>query len=716
MGVNKPMSPRSDATIDGHHTAMIERCHGPRRRLFCPAALVLVWSAGCGTFAGSASAVWTIAGHLTLIAVVATAGDAWRNPLALGSGPLGRLGNVLLATFFLVTILSWLRSPVPRAGQVALVVAPAFLLVPRWTASFWRDDDKRRIGLLAFSTVTALIALWSLVGVVWLETPGASLPLGHHNLLASWLVLTLPLAFLPWRDGGAARWLAGMAVVLGLVALVLTRSLGGFLGLGVVLLLAIWQWRRLWAVVAMVVATCLAGTRLIDLGFGTDSSFLARAGYMQAGWNGFLASPLLGWGPGSSRWTLGRFLEPRPGIHPADQVVADPHSWPVTVAFELGVLGFGLAIAVGVVFVVSRWKEKVEDVHLRRAAAIGLVGFVVTTLTGRPQTAPALFIAGLVVLGALLSQTPHPSASQTPHPSASQTPHPPPSPREDGRGGREAGRGARSGRSFLLALLLAVVLLPFDRAHLAYDRAVAADDPAIQRAMLAEAERLDPRFPLYRLRRALIDKSEENADNALVAARGASGLAPFWLAAGVLGQTASASWSEDALLESCRLNPLGALAPWRLFRGSLSKRTPNDERAVGWAGRALLAEPLLLAAEGWNGHEALRRQTVKTLEPYEQVDALWRVEMLERDAALVAAALEEMAPGNGSTRKLVLEMDQEGGTSLSLHAFRRRPWPLYIDTVVLVSERLELADLIAATALDSTDPALFADSGCSLPL
>ena len=70
------------------------------------------------------------------------------------------------------------------------------------------------------------VAAWALVAWRWFETPGASLPLGHHNLLAAWLVAPLPLAVLPWREGGAGRWLALVAGLLALAALVATRSLG----------------------------------------------------------------------------------------------------------------------------------------------------------------------------------------------------------------------------------------------------------------------------------------------------------------------------------------------------------------------------------------------------------------------------------------------------------------------------------------------------------
>lgn len=636
-----------------------------------PAALVLLWSFGAGTFTGSATASWAVAGHLSLLAIVAWGRVSWQDPLLLN-----RLGNVVLCVLlFVVGVLSWYASEIPRAGKMILFLTLPVLLIPRWVTRLWATEDHRRLGLTALTAVTAAVAFWSLVGVLWLETPGASLPLGHHNLLAAWLVLALPLAWATWQNGGKPdRVLAVAALVLGLAAILASRSLSGLVGFMVAAFLLVkWRRRWLWAVLAGVVGLAvIARDRLGGLFTGNDISVQARLGYMEAAWNGILERPLLGWGPGTASWTLARFLEPRPGVHPADEVVTDPHSLPLTIAYEMGLPALGLILVVAAIFIVLRWREEPVDGLLRRAAFAGLGGFLVTSLAGRSQAAPALFLLMAVVIGAVLAAGPP----------------------------RPTQRGENHGWA---AIGLAVFILPVDLAHLSYDRARTADDPNVRMEALLRAQRRDPNFPLYRFQRGLM---ESNAEHLYKAARDARGLAHFWLAAGAAGQETGEPWAEEALLNACALNPLGALAPWRLATG-----TADEDQAVVWAGRALLAEPLLMAADAWQGREELRRRTAQRLEKVEGVegvDALWRVEILER-----SEALGETGP-HSRTRSLALEMDTDNATSLSLHAFRRRPWPAEIDRARLVSEQIETASLVAATTLDTTNPTLFVKEGCGL--
>ena len=183
--------------LAGRRGATVYNAPMPRAAAYLPALLLLLFSGWCGTFDGAARGAWTVAGHLALLAVVVAAGPAWRDPLRLG-----RAGNLLLLLFALATALAFYQSPVPRAGRVALVLLPAFVLIPAFVEQCWSDPDRRRHGLLALTATVGLIAAWSLAGWWWLDTPGASLPLGHHNLLAAWLVTLLPLALLPLTGVG----------------------------------------------------------------------------------------------------------------------------------------------------------------------------------------------------------------------------------------------------------------------------------------------------------------------------------------------------------------------------------------------------------------------------------------------------------------------------------------------------------------------------------
>lgn len=631
---------------------------------YAPAALLLLWSAFAGTFTGSADAAFTVAGHLSLVVLVAASGAAWRDPLRLG-----RAGNLLLLSLGVALCLSYYASPVPRAGRVALPVAAAFLLVPRFVEHSWRDDSGRRHGLLALAVLVAGLSAVSLGAVVWLDTPGASFPLGHHNLLAAWLVTLLPLAVLPWRDGGTARALAVVAGILGIAALVATRSLGGLAGFAVAATAGLWRRHKGLATLALALALVTAGPRVLEVARGEDPSAGARAAYLQAGWQGFLERPVLGWGPGSARWTITRHLVPEPGVHPPGEVVADPHSWPLVLAYETGAVGLVLASMAGLVFLWCRWRERPADAPLRSAALCGLLGFLVTSLSTRPWAAPALPLAALFVMGAVLA------ASQ----------------REEGV------PEERRGRLVAVALLLAVVLAPVDLAHLAYDRALGTDDADQESAELKTAIRFDPGFPLYRLRLAAL---ERDAQSARSAAEDASGVAPFWLLAGVLAQEAGEPWADEALVRACRLDPLGALAPFRL---ALS----GDESLARLRGaRAILAEPRLVAAFDWAARPGLRQEAVGEAGRCDGVEPGWREEL-----ARLAEGLPEPA---GAARSLVLEMDGGGSTALSLHVFRRRPWPLRVDGVRLAAELLPALDLPAASTLPSTDARTFERGSCVL--
>ncbi len=652
-GAKSPLTPLWER---GGPEATVYNALMSRAATYLPTLLLLLFSGWCGTFDGAARGGWTIASHLALLAVVVAAGPSWRDPLRLARG-----GNLLLVLFALSAALAFYQSPVPRAGRVALVLLPAFALVPAFVEQCWADRDRRRHGLLALTATVGAIAAWSLAGWWWLDTPGASLPLGHHNLLAAWLVTLLPLALLPWRDGAAARLLAAAAGLLALAALAATRSMSGLLALGAVAFVAAWQLRRFrWLVTLAGLGAAFAGrSRILAVAAGEDISTLARRGYMEAAWRGFLERPLLGWGPGSANWTLSRFLVPRPGVHPPDEVVADPHSWPLRLAFENGALGLLLFLAAVAAFAHARWHEKPADPALRRAAFLGLLGFMVIGLAGRPFAAPALPLAAMLVVGALLAAGPA-------------------RPRPAGR------------RGFILAAAITLLLLPADLAHLAYDRALWTEDPQEQTEQIRRAVRLDPSFPVYRLRLALL---ERDAEEAVTAAEEASGAAHYWLLAGLLGN------DPEALIRSCELNPLGALAPFRLALGA-----GDDPRAATWTARALLAEPLLMAAADWR--KPLPAAAGAEIVRLDGVERGWLEEL--------AGTLERVRGAAGRTRRLVLEMDGEGATGLSLHAFRRLPWPAYLDEVSVFADPLPEIGMPAATRLRTTAADVFMEPDCGL--
>ncbi len=643
---------------------------------FFPAALLLLWSGWAGTFAGGADGVWAMAGQAALLALLVAAGPSWRDPLRLGRG-----GNLLLVALAGATLASWLASPVPRAGRTALVLAPAMVLLPAAAARCWFTAARRKAGLAALSVTVAGVAGWALVGL-WRFGEPAALPLGHHNLLAAWLVTLLPPALLPWRDGGAGRVLAAVAGALVVGALLATGSLGAALAVLVVAsgaLLAARGTRRWWWVAGLLllVLGSTQASRIQAILAGDDASARARWGYLAAGWRGVAERPALGWGPGAARWTIGHHLRPVPGVHPPDQVVGDLHALPLDLAYELGIAGVALAVGVGLVFLRRRLREmgSAADPALLRAALLGLAALAVASALGLPLAVGALPLAALTAAGAALAAAGPPRRQTT-------SPWP-----------------ARA-----LALGAALLLVPTDLAHLAYDRAVDAEDPRQQVRHLERAVALDPSLPLYRARLAWLEAELRGVDAELArqardAARDASGLAPLWLAAGAMGREAGAAWARPALLEACRLNPLGALAPYQLAL------LPRQRHTVEWAGRALLAEPRLLAAVGWRGRPWVEAAAHR-LSELPGVGPGWRLALLERHEAGRVAG--------GPTRTLALTMDGEAAASLSLFAFRRRPWPVHVARVELYADALPRIDMVPVTVLPGTAAEVFQAAECGL--
>ncbi len=619
-----------------------------------PAALLLLFSGGAGTFITGAEAQWAIAGHLVVLIFVSTLGSLWPDPLRLG-----RIGNLLLVALALSVLASHLTSPVTRAGRLGILLLPAFLMVPSAVARCWSSAPARRQGLLSVSLVSTLVAGRSLFGWWWLETPGASLPLGHHGLLAAWLLAVLPLALLPWRDGGVGRGIAGLAGVTGLASVFGTGSLAAALTLGGVAALMAVRRRKAWWMMA--VGALLLAVQLPRLGAivaGSDSSTAGRWSYLQAAGRGFLERPILGWGPGAARWTLSEHLRPIPGVHAADQVVADPHSLPFLTAYELGASGLLLIAGVAAAWIWHR-PRRLEDEALRRAGFLGLAMLALISCAGRPLAAPAIPLAAMIGLGAILAAEAAPA--------------------------RESKRWV----TVVLAVGLAAMIMPLELAHLAYDRAARTHEPSRQAEHLRRALELDPEFPLYRARLAWLEAEEqgpEAARQAWIAAESARGVAPLWSVAGILGQETDEPWSREALLRSCRLNPLGVIAPYRLTFDEGPDAIP-----VQWTARALLAEPLVSTATVWRHHGPVLRAAVEELGQLDGIDHGWHTWLEHAVSAQGESAA--LAP----RRILALEMDGEAATSLSLFAFRRRPWPIDLT-------RIEIDDVPSGVELGAMAP------------
>ena len=194
---------------------------------------------------------------------------------------------------------------------------------------------------------------------------------------------------------------------------------------------------------------------------------------------------------------------------------------------------------------------------------------------------------------------------------------------------------------------------------------------------MAHARALDPQFALYAARWAWSADAPVE-ERAAGAAGGACrrGVSALWLRAGSLAL--EAGWSgpaREALLRAQALDPLSAFAPFQL--ASLGGGRDAAVPPADCAARALAAEPRLVAASFWRGREGQRRAAIDRLEHWPGIDAGWRSEMLTQTAAATEPMPSGAPQGAGvdEVEPLAAQIDTTPALAVSLHLFRRSPWP-----------------------------------------
>jgi O-Antigen ligase len=630
-----------------------------------PPLLLLLFGAWCGTFAGSAGFAGSTVAALALLATLAAVGTPWPDPLGLG-----RLGRLIPGALWIAAAVSAWRSPVPRASWMVLILLPAFLMMPGAVARCWSREVDRRLGARSIAVLTSAVSLWALIDWRVRDLPRVAMPLGHHNLLATWLVILLPIALVTAREPGLWRWVGLAGGFLPAVTILATRSLAGNLALAaeaLAVLIVLARPRRSWMTGLLVLLALISGlglfaqrARMASILAGTDLSMQGRVVYYKGAWAGFLARPGLGWGPGSAAWTAPAFFKPVPGVSPVGESVGELHSLPLHLAYEVGTVGLVLSMTLALAFLVRRLKVGSEDSTLRLAGLTGLLGAAVASLGSAALAIQALPLAAAVAAGASLAGEPASTVSRRP--------------------------------VLTYAALVLLALAPLQTARWFYDRAVAAvvagrNDEA--RESLGLATRIDPLFPLYRMRLALLEGSPQTA---LQAARDGRAVPTLWTVAGLLGAGA------ESLDTACALDPLNPFPPF--YRMALEPLAPA---APLQGARALLAEPRLAAATFWEEQPILLARSVEEVRRWPGVDAGWKETFL--------ASLPTTAQRQGETARLQLEIDTTPDLALSFHTFRRRPFPAAWPLVQLRTEPLARLDLPPATTLRGTPAGTFS-AGC----
>ena len=646
-----------------------------------PILLLALFGAWCGTFWGVSSLAGVVAA-VSLLGTLFWIGASWKDPLRLGAA--GRL--LPLALWIAVAASAW-ASPVSRAGWVAVVLLPAFMGLPGLIERCWRREEARRRGLRALAVVVAGVSLWGLLDWLILGSPRPAMPLGHHNLLAAWLVLLLPIAVLPAREPGAWR-LAGFAAgALAVLAVLASRSLMGFAALTAEALIGFGarthpRQRRWWAVLlALALLVSLVQLpRIARIAAGEDPSARARASYWTAGMKGFMDRPALGWGPGAAAWTAAAFLDPVPGVNPWGESVGELHSLPIQLGYELGFTGLLLALGTTLLFFSRRIAQREEgrDPVLLAGGLLGLGGGGIASLGSGAIAVTALPLAAAVAAGAALAGS--------------------------GRG-KTRPESPWPMRIYADAALLA--LLPLELARWHYDRAALADATGRSRKAEAELEsatRLDPAFPLYPMRLALLrarteSRKIEASALALRAAKEGDAIPSLWLVAGVLGYSAQRPWTGSALEKACALDPLD---PFPSFYEALFE--PAGEDGPADAAQALLAEPRLAAALFWERQPALFQRALGVVRAWPEVDAGWKEAFLSQVPPIV--------PRQGPSFVVELRIDMEQGATVSLPTFRRGPWPTRWGLVKVRQKIWNSLRLPPAAASQGTSPRFLHAAPC----
>ena len=655
-----------------------------------------------GTFHNGATGFSLAAGAVLLLVFAFAGRGAFLDPLALGRGG-SPWWPALLGALWLSILVSWVQSPVGRAGEAVVL----FLLPAAWAAAgigrFLGSDAAVRLALAGLAVVGVSASTWALAMQPLHEQGRAALPIGHHNQLALVLVAILPPAVLgAWRAAGPdrRRFRQVAALFVGAVLVWTLAATGSMSGLAALVVQAVaaaawllWRsrGRRLLVPLAallalaagLALATAWAGSRLdVPDPIGRlgavlrleDPSLLARRTYAEAAVSGFAERSLFGWGPGSTSWTLANHWRPAPGVHPPGEVITDAHSLLAQAPYELGIVGSALLLLLAARYGRVRLRElsdpRVRDPELLAAALLGLTGAGVCLVFGVFAVVTAVPAVLILNLGLAAGAS--------------------------GRLPPVLGRGRwRQGLRIAFFLFLVAALgWTWQRTSAARAYALAvtgetADMPA------SEAAARDPSFPLYHVR---LDP--------WTAADVADGLAPLWLLAGV-DRNVDVDRRRLALERACDLDPLSALAPFELMlllrEGGAAA---TDPRVAVRASRAILAEPLLLAAAAFEGDPDLRAELHRGIKSWPGLPPGW------------LAAFEELwfgldwSNGQEGPPRDVLSVDADGrpAVSFSLFAFRRQPWPLSIGAVPLRSHRLDFVaahDLPAVTRLPETAPEPF---------
>jgi uncharacterized protein involved in response to NO len=353
------------------------------------------------------------------------------------SKPYRGLGNGLdwaALVWIIALVASTIFSHVPHRSHWYLTMSLSYIAA-LYALSNWLDTKKKIESLTVFLVGSSLFfscnSSLRYVFEKWLPLRGQNIdpglmlngfPLGHQNLVAGFLVLTLPVAvgvacyYKDWR-----RWLGIATTVMGLIVMVSTGSRGGFLGLGTALVLSIvfsllidWSWNK----AKLGLGALLILSSLLCILIGSNGNFRYRVGAIFTGQDLNILSRNWAWSVGLKEWQDNLWFGVGIGANPYtfDQYQSGMRQYPwstmlfqqlhnslIQVLAELGSLG-GIAILITLGLVIRLiWKfyQAKQLTVLPTSVLCGLVGYGLMSLTDYQLEVPAISMV-LVILSALV--------------------------------------------------------------------------------------------------------------------------------------------------------------------------------------------------------------------------------------------------------------------------------------------------------------------------
>jgi O-antigen ligase/Flp pilus assembly protein TadD len=272
----------------------------------------------------------------------------------------------------------------------------------------------------------ALAAALAVVMVV-AKSPAGIYTIGHGRAigtfilpgeLAGYLIVYIPVAFAlavaPQRD---LRLLARAGLIVAAIAFVLTFSRAGYAGMAAAIAFFVFMYhgrRGAGFVVALVAATIVTLGVVFNAHHDPSENF-TRLSIWQAAWGIIERFPLIGVGP----FEFGPMYELL-RLPDGEPTALHAHSFPLTVAAEMGLIGFA-AVLLGCWRVVAVFRARLRVARVRSAVAIGIAaGLVGTSVQGLVDTLSVVIFAlwfpfTALALAALEDESPMvPNAAVTP--------------------------------------------------------------------------------------------------------------------------------------------------------------------------------------------------------------------------------------------------------------------------------------------------------------